>query len=89
MPSGTMSSISSPSVVLDELCRCGEPGMLIGCVLILLLLCCCEAACCAFLSPPTTESELDLCRSCGVGCGLLCEDEEPLRERGSLSEPTS
>lgn len=27
-----MSSMSSSSVVLDELCRCGEPGMLIGCV---------------------------------------------------------
>ena len=31
--SGTMSSMSSSSVVEEELCRCGEPGMLMGCVL--------------------------------------------------------
>lgn len=30
---------------------------------------------------------LDLCRSCCGGCGRLCDDEDPLRERGSLSEP--
>ncbi|CAH0701513.1 unnamed protein product [Spodoptera exigua] len=34
LTSGTMSSMSSSSVVLEELWRCGEPGMLMGCVLI-------------------------------------------------------
>lgn len=55
--SGTMSSMSSSSVVLEELCRCGEPGMLMGCVLRRAPAACDD--CADFLSAPTTESELD------------------------------